>query len=168
MRRKIIIIISLLTTILYSKAFEQNGVKEGNSRLSIGLYGEKEYKNNKSELNIKIEGNYGNFISDNSEILLKVRDTTNLSYHKYKLDTAYSFYFLKQPTLTPYLGVELGISGDTQISEDKIFNEQGFYFGLHQFFTENISLTPEMGIEFTNFNEMTENYFSLYLSYFFD
>ena len=168
MKKNIITLIALLSTVLYSNAFEQNGVVQGNSRLSIGLYAEKEYKDNKSELSVKVEGNYGRFISDNSEILLKVRDTTNLDYHKYKIDVAYSFYFLKQPTLTPYVGTELGIAGNTEISTDKILNEQGLYFGFHQFFTENIALTPEVGIEFTNFNEMSENYFSLYLSYFFD
>jgi hypothetical protein len=168
MKKNIMIIITLISTTLYPNSFEQNGVKEGNSRLSIGIYGEKEYKDNESELNIKLEGSYGKFITDNSEILLKVRDTTDLNYHKYKIDTAYSFYFSKHPIFTPYIGVELGISGDTQTSNDKIFNEQGLFIGFHQFFTENISLTPEVGIEFTNFNEMTENYFSLYLSYFFD
>ena len=168
MKKKIIIVSTLLSTILYSNSFEQNGVAQGNSRLSIGLYGEKEYKDNKSELNIKIEGNYGKFISDNSEVLLKIRDTTNLDYHNYKLDIAYSFYFLKQPKLTPYVGVELGIAGNTEINADKVFNEQGVYYGVHYFFTKNLALTPEAGIEFTNFNEMSENYFSLYLSYFFD
>ena len=168
MKINIITIFTLLSTLLYSNSFEQNGVVKGNSRVSIGFYGEKEYKDNKSDLSIKIEGNYGKFISDNSEILLKIRDSTNLDYHKYKIDIAYSIYFLRQPTLTPYIGMELGIAGNTQINEDKIINEQGFYFGFHQFFTEHIALTPEVGIEFTNLNEMSENYFSLYLSYFFD
>ena len=168
MKNNIITLFALFSTFLYSNTFEQNGVVQGNSRLSIGFYGEKEYKDNKSELSIKIEGNYGRFISNNSEILLKVRDTTNLDYHNYKLDIAYSFYFLKQPTLTPYIGTELGISGNTEINEDRVLNEQGLYFGFHKFFTEHIALTPEVGIEFTNFNEMSENYFSLYLSYFFD
>jgi hypothetical protein len=40
---------------------------------------------------------------------------------------AYSFYFFKQPTLTPYIGTELGIAGNTEIGEDKVFNEQGLY-----------------------------------------
>jgi len=168
MKKNIITLFALVSTLLYSNSFGQNGVAQGNSRLSLGLYGEKEYKNNKSELSIKVEANYGKFLSDNSEILLKVRDTTNLDFHKYKLDVAYSFYFLKEPTLTPYIGTELGISGNTEINEDKVLNEQGLYLGVHQFFTPNIALTPEVGIEFTNFNEMSENYFSLYLSYFFD
>jgi len=168
MKKNIITLFTLLSTFLYSNSFEQNGVVQGNSRLSIGLYAEKEYKDNKSDLSIKIEGNYGKFISDNSEVLLKVRDTTNLDYHNYKLDVAYSFYFWKQPTLTPYVGTELGIAGNTEINDDKVLNEQGIYLGFHQFFTPNIALTPEVGIEFTNFNEMSENYFSLYLSYFFD
>ena len=168
MKKNIITLFSLVSTLLYSNSFEQNGVAQGNSRLSIGLYGEKEYKDNKSELSIKVEANYGKFLSDNSEILLKVRDTTNLDYHKYKLDVAYSFYFFKQPTLTSYIGTELGISGNTEINKDKVLNEQGLYLGVHHFFTPSIALTPEVGIEFTNFNEMSENYFSLYLSYFFD
>ena len=152
---------------LSATTFEQNGVKEGNSRLSIGLYGEKHYTDS-AELDIQLDASYGRFLTDNSEVLLKIRDTTDFKYHTYKIDMGYSYYLFKQPTLTPYIGVELGIAGDTGRDSNKIVNEEGFYVGLHKFFTENIALSPELGIEFTDFNSVTESYFNIYLTYFFD
>jgi len=167
MKMKIILII-FLSNILYSYTIEQNGVKEGNSRLSIGLYGEKHYTQNKSGLDIKFDGTYGRFLSDNSEILLKVRDSTDLTYHIYKIDAGYSYYFFKSPIFAPYVGFELGISGNTRVDSSKTTNEEGLYIGVHNFFTENIALTPEIGVEFTNLNKTTESYLNIYLTYFFD
>jgi hypothetical protein len=165
---KILFIIILILTTLSSTIIEENGIKEGNSRLSVGLYGEKHYATSSSELDIKFDGSYGRFLSDNSEVLLKIRDTTDLTYHAYKIDIGYSYYLFKQPTLTPYVGLEVGISGDTQIDSTKIINEEGLYIGFHKFFTENIALTPEVGIEFTDLTEISENYFNIYLTYFFN
>jgi len=165
---KIIFIMLLTLNSLLATSFEQNGIKEGNSRLSVGLYGEKHYATTSSELDIKIDGTYGKFLSDNSEILLKVRDTTDLKYHAYKIDLGYSYYFFKQPIFTPYIGFELGISGDTKIDSGRLNNEEGIYIGAHNFFSENIALSPEFGVEFTDFKEVAESYFNIYLTYFFD
>ena len=165
MKTKIILIL-FLSNILYPYTIEQNGVKEGKSRLSIGLYGEEHYTKSKSSLDIKFDGTYGRFISDSSEILLKVRDATDLDYHLYKIDAGYSYYFLKKLVFAPYVGFELGISGDTKVKKTE--NEQGLYIGVHNFLTEDISVTPEIGIEFTDFNTKTESYLNIYLTYFFD
>jgi hypothetical protein len=161
-------ILLFLLNISYSYTIEQNGVKEGNSRLSIGIYGEKHYSQDKSGLDIKFDGGYGRFISDKSEVLLKIRDNTDLEYHIYKIDFGYSYYFLKKPIFAPYIGFELGVSGNTRVDKNRVTNEQGLYIGAHNFLTPNIALTPELGVEFTNFNTTTESYLNIYLTYFFD
>jgi len=168
MRLKEIILIILIADSIYGAIIEQNGVKSGNSRLSIGIYGEKHYSNDKSGLDIKFDGTYGKFISDSNEILLKIRDNTDLTYHSYKIDTGYSYYFFKRPIFTPYIGIELGISGNTRVDPNKVMNEEGVYIGVHNFLTENIALTPEVGLEFTNFSKTTESYLNIYLTYFFN
>jgi len=165
---KIILLLILIESWIYAINFEENGVKEGNSRLSIGIYGEKHYTKDKTNLEIKFNGIFGNFITQNSEIIFKFRDKTDLEYHTYQLDSGYSHYFLKQPTFTPYIGIELGISGNTRINTDKVIDEEGFYLGVHKFFSENIALTPEIGVEFTKFNRVMETYLDIYLTYFFN
>ena len=167
MTTKIIIISTLFLNILYSSSFEQNGVKEGNSRVSIGLYGEKHYSQDKTGLDIKFDGSYGRFISNSSEVLLKIKDSTDLKEHLYKIDAGYSFYFFKHLLFAPYIGLELGISGNTRLSS-KTTNEEGLYMGVHSFLTENIAITPEVGMEYSDFKTPSESYLNIYLTYFFD
>jgi len=164
---KIVVISVLFLNILYSSSFEQNGVKEGNSRVSIGIYGERHYSQDKSGLDIKFDGSYGRFISNSSEVLLKIKDSTDLKEHLYKIDAGYSFYFFKHLLFAPYIGLELGISGNTRLSS-KTTNEEGIYIGVHNFLTESIALTPEIGMEYSDFKTPSESYLNIYLTYFFD
>ncbi len=167
MLKNIICIILFLSTILYSNSFEQNGVKEGNSRVSVGLYGERHYLQSSENLDIKVNATYGKFLSDSFEISLKLKDSTDFKNHIYKIDSGYNFYLFKELTYTPYIGFELGISGNTRVNS-KTINEEGIYLGIHNFFSENIALTNEIGFELTDLKKATETYYNIYITYFFD
>lgn len=167
MLKNIICIILFLSTILYSNSFEQNGVKEGNSRVSVGLYGERHYLQSSENLDIKFNATYGKFLSDSFEISLKLKDNTDFKDHIYKIDSGYNFYLFKELTYTPYIGFELGISGNTRVNS-KTINEEGIYLGIHNFFSENIALTNEIGFELTDLKKATETYYNIYITYFFD
>jgi len=161
-----IVIILLVSIMNFAQAtFEQDGVKEGNSRFSISLYSEKHADANymKGKVNLL----YSKFLSDDIETFIHALDNLTDNIHTYKLDAGLSYYFLKRPTLTPYIGLEMGLSGDST-NGIKLFNEQSFYIGTHKFFSENIALTPELGIEFIDFKIHSETYFNLYFTYFFN
>ena len=165
---RVVAILIFLTLHASSTMFEQNGVKKGNSRISLGISQEKKYNDNNNEFNIKTDVVYGRFLSDNSEVSLKLQDSTDFQEHIYKVDVSYNYYFLKQPTLTPYVSVELGIAGDTQLNNDSVIDEEGVSIGMHHFFTETLALTLETGVDFTQLKTLTEQYTTIRLTYFFN
>ena len=180
--------ILMLSTLATAGTFEQNGVKEGNSRVSIGL--NSIINNNDGENPTgTFYGEYGKFLTDDIELdiytLISLSNVTNKSqdfiygsnsYTTYHIGLGGNYYFLKTPTLTPYVGAKYYYTDSTldvtkKENGNKIdFSSNGanIHLGLHKFFSENLAVTPEIGSTFTDFSDYLSSYANIYLTYFFD
>ncbi len=162
---RLIVILMFVIITCFANTFEKNGIKKGNSRISIGLLQEKNIIQSKESI-IKLDFTYGKFLTDKNEISLQIHDSTDFRNHSYKIDVSYNYYFFKNPTFTPYVGFETGVTGDT--FNDKLNNEYGISIGVHKFFTENLAVTIETGIDFIDIKSLSEQYTNINLTYFFD
>ena len=147
-----------------ASAFEQNGIKEGNNRVSASARLSVPDEGDKS---ITLLGQYGYFLSDDVELMLDLFSSTSGSDTFYLLGFGANYYFAKTPTLTPYVGAQYYNSGMTGNS-DLSANGDKIYVGAHQFLSENFAITPEGGAQFVDFTDYTETYLNVYLTYFFD
>lgn len=154
----------ILTTLSTAGTFEQNGVKEGNNRISASarLTVPKEGDNS-----IQLLGQFGHFLSDDIEVMADVFSSTSNGDTVYLLGLGGNYYFSKTPTLTPYVGGQYYHSGLTGNS-DSSANGTRVYVGAHQFLSENFAITPEAGLMFFDFTEYSQSYLNVYLTYFFD
>jgi outer membrane protein W len=164
----------LLSSLASAVPFEQQGVKEGNDRVSIGLISTIHNEDGSDEM-ATIYGQYGRFITDNIEIGAYIFTLLNNGDVTYQVAPGINYYFLKTPTLTPYVGAQYYYTDTTR----EAFREDGseidfssnggnLHFGFHKFFNENISITPEVGARFVDFTEYTDTYLNIYLTYFFN
>ena len=145
-------------------AFEQNGVKEGNNKLSVALYTTIPDEGDES---ISVYGQAGHFFSDNVEVLLDVFSSTSNGDTTYMLSPGVNYYFAKTPTLTPYVGAQVYYFDSTMDNSESSFGNK-FAIGAHKFFNENVAVTPEAGAQFFEFDEYLQSYVNVYLTYFFD
>jgi len=156
-----IVLLSALSSTV--SAFEQNGVKEGNNRVSASARISVPDEGDKS---ITLLGQYGYFLKDDVEVMVDVFSTTNTDT-TYLLGLGANYYFAKTPTLTPYVGAQYyhtGMTGNSDLSG----NGDKIYVGAHQFLSENFAITPEAGAQFVDFTDYSETYLNVYLTYFFN
>ncbi len=160
-----IILLSVLifSTLSIASSFEQNGVKEGNNKISIGLYG---ILPDEGDGSITLYGQAGHFFTDNLEGLLDIYTVTSNGDTVYYIAPGVNFYFAKTPVLTPYVGTQIYHFGTT--ADDTTSYGGRVYLGTNYFLNENAAITPEVGSEFFELDEYLQSYLKIYLSYFFD
>jgi len=159
--KKLLILLLILST---ANAFEQNGVKEGNNRVSASA---RLTFPDGGDTSLQVLGQYGKFLTDDVEIMVDLFSSTSDGDTFYLLGLGGNYYFAKKPTLTPYVGAQYyrsGLSGDSDFTA----NGTRFYIGTHKFLTENFAITPEAGAMFFDFTDYSQSYLNVYLTYFFD
>ena len=155
----------ILSSLSTAGTFEQNGVKEGNNRISASARLTVPDEGDKS---IQLLGQYGRFLTDDVEVMVDLFSTTAKDTF-YLVGLGANYYFAKTPTLTPYVGAQYYYSDSTKDDGiDYSANGTRAYFGAHQFLTENFAITPEAGAQFFDFSEYSQSYLNVYLTYFFD
>jgi hypothetical protein len=156
-----ILILSLLS--LTSNAFEQNGVKDGNMKISASLY-TTQAKDDFNTMNLNSQTGY--FYGNNIEILIGLEINVKQKEFYYTLLPGINYYFLKKPIVTPYIGTQMYYNNT---SNEYIQEEKGyrFYLGTHLFISEDIAVTPELGAIYEDFNREKGTYFNTFLTYFF-
>lgn len=157
----LVLITAISTT---ATAFEQNGVKEGNNRISGSVQLRSPDGGDES---LTFLAQYGRFITDDVEAMVDVFSATTNSNTSYYLGLGANYYFMKNPTLTPYVGAQYYRTGLTSNS-DSVLDGDKLYIGAHKFLTENFAVTPEAGARFFDFSEYNESYLNIYLTYFFE
>jgi len=168
------LIFSALST---ADTFEQNGVKEGNNRISINLTSAL-HNDSGADASGYVYGQYGKFLTNDIEVFfdtflskgtLKGTDGIDKSSVTYMLGAGANYYFLKSPTLTPYVGTQIFYS-DAITDAKGEFDIKGskHYLAAHKFLNENTSITVETGIRIYDFKDYKQTYWDIYLSYFFD
>ena len=158
--------IILLTGMLNASSFEQKGVKEGNVRLSFNFRTDKPAKSDSSSTSINV--NVGKFISDDIEagVYTSLTSTTSKLDNKSETDATFAigltgdYYFKKTPIYTPYAGGRL-ISTEGDIASNA-------HIGVHYFFSEYASISPEMGLDFVDMATHSNTYVTASLTFFFD
>jgi len=161
---KLGIILVLLTVYSQSATFEQNGVKDGNIRVSLGFYSE--HNDDDKGDSYDLETQIGYFLNDDVEIYLGVSTFTNYEDTTFILSPGFNYYFYKTPILTPYVGAQYYYQNTTN---EFIESKEGstFYIGTHFFVNENVAFTPEFGVNYIDLKERKNTYFNTFLSYFF-
>jgi len=163
LKRTLISLLIFGTVLTYGASFEQNGVKKGNSRVSVGLY----YTTpDEGDDSATFYGTYGFFYSDNLELALDGIVTASSGDAFYWIKPGFNYYFLKNPTLTPYLGASIYYFDSTIDDSDSDYGGN-IHAGAHQFFNENMALTGEVGSDFYEFDEYLQSYMRISLTYFF-
>jgi hypothetical protein len=164
----------LLSSFASAVSFEQNGVKEGNDRISIGLYTTL-HNDNGSNATATLYGQYGRFITDDIELVLDLytglstSEVTDNKAISFLVGPGINYYFLKTPTLTPYVGTQVFYS-DKITDDDGDYSGQGskYYVGFHKFLNENASITPELSVQLFDYTDYSSTNLNVYLTYFFD
>jgi len=161
--------------------FEQNGVKEGNDRISVALNSIFSKDKEDTTGDYHSSGNlilqYGRFLTDDIE--LSAYTYTSFfggQYINYQIAVGANYYFLKTPTLTPYMGIQYYYTDTTKDyystttgkKIDMSSNGDNIHLGLHKFFTEDFAISPEVGARFFEFTDYTDSYGRIYLTYFFN
>ncbi|SFV59193.1 hypothetical protein MNB_SV-14-1759 [hydrothermal vent metagenome] len=156
----------ILSSLSTAGTFEQNGVKEGNNRISASARLTFPDEGDKS---IQLLGQYGRFLTDDVEVMVDLFSNTASGDTFYLVGLGANYYFAKTPTLTPYVGAEYYYSDYTKDDGiDYSANGTRAYVGAHQFLTENFAITPEAGAQFFDFSDYSQSYLNVYLTYFFD
>ncbi len=161
---RVALLLILLNVHLFAVTFEQNGVKDGNVKFSFNLIST---QNNKDDENTNIiNTKIGYFFSDNLEIYLGADIDTIYNDTRFTLSPGVSYYFYKTPILTPYIGLQYYYKNTTN---EYLKAQEGntYYLGTHVFLNENVALTPEFGVNYLDFKEQQNTYFTTSLSYFF-
>jgi hypothetical protein len=164
---KMVIVLSILSSFTLSKSFEQNGVKDGNMRVSTNFYFEQpkdEDDSNSANLNTQI----GYFMNNRVEVMfsLGLEKMKGADEFYYRLTPGINYYFYKTPIITPYFGARLYYWNS---SYEYIVEEKGssLCIGSHLFISEDVAISPEFGIDFVDFNSNDGTYLSTALTYFF-
>ena len=175
--KKTLALLLVSSSLSMAGTFEQNGVKEGNNRVSIGLSSTL-HDNSGAEANGYIYGQYGRFLNNDVEVYLdafiskggtKGTDNVIKNSVSYMVGPGVNYYFLKSPTLTPYIGIQFFYSDAiTDAKGDFSANGSKYYIAAHKFLSENTSISPEMGVFLYDFVDYANTYFNIYLTYFFD
>ena len=156
----------VLSTLATAGTFEQNGVKEGNDRLSVTLLTSIP---DEGDERITAQAQYGRFLSDDIELLLE--GSTYLfgsDSTLYTLGVGANYYFAKTPVLTPYIGGQFYYYYFDLEGVDDSLTGGDIHLGAHYFLNENAAVTPVVGAQFIDFTDYTQSYVNIYLTYFFD
>jgi len=158
--RKVII---LFIIVVNTYGFEQNGVKDGNMKISISLISEQD--DNKYNT-MDFYSQFGYFYKDNIEFIFGLQLEVFREELYFTLSPGFNYYFYNMPIFTPYIGGQFFYKNTTY---EYIREKKGdkFYMGGHLFISENIALTPEFGITYYDFDEKKGTYFNTLLTYFF-
>ncbi len=153
--------------VLNSNAFEQNGVKDGNIKISGSLVSTQPKSGlNKMDLYFEV----GDFYNDNIEVLiglqLEVQEMQKNNELFYTLSPGVNYYFYKTPLITPYIGGQFFYK-NTSYEYVRETKGSKFYIGTHVFITENIAMTPEFGTIYKDFDIEKGTYFNTFFTYFF-
>ena len=166
----------LLGTVASAGTFEQNGVKEGNNKVSVNIQSFIISDDKADTINLNAQ--FGHFFTNDIEVIFDIyargangkgtnsSGNKNKPYSVYWLSPGINYYFLKNPTLTPYIGTQVffyNLSGD---NVDPTYGNR-FYLGANKFLNENTAITPEIGSEFFEGDTYLHSYLKVYLSYFF-
>lgn len=144
--------------------FEQTGVKEGNNRVSLGIY---TTVPDGGDASVSLYGEFGHFLTDDIELSFAGIINRSSGETFYNLKPGAKYYFLKTPTLTPYVGTNVYYFDSTQDNADATFGNN-YHVGAHKFFTENVAVTGEAGLDFFEFTDYLQSYTNIYFTYFFD
>jgi outer membrane protein W len=170
--KRVVASILILGAISEASIFEQNGVKEGNNRVSIGLTSIIDNDDGSDESGT-LYGQYGRFVTDNIEVSSYIFTSLNSGDVDYQIAIGANYYFLKTATLTPYLGAQYYYTDSTRDIKvngkevDFSSNGNNIHIGAHKFFSENFAISPEVGSRFIDFTDYTNTYANIYLTYFF-
>ncbi len=175
--KKAVASLLILGAISQAGTFEQNGVKEGNSKISISFLGAID---DDDKTATTFQAQYGYFFNNNLELFVKIDGNTREMLNNLKIYTTGiggNFYFLKTPTLTPYIGAnvyyynyEVDIKDKDTNQKRKVDNSLNggeVHIGTHYFLNENTAVTPEVGIHYLDFEEYSQSYLNISLSYMF-
>ena len=147
----------------YGNTFEQNGVKDGNTRVSASLYSNQ----NRDEYDtINFNAQLGYFATNRIEVLIGVDTITQQDNTYFTLSPGVNYYFYNTPIVTSYIGTQYYYWNTTN---EYIKEKDGmtFYVGTHIFLSENVAVTPEFGSIYLDFDNNKGTYFNTFLSYFF-
>ncbi len=160
-----VLVLTMATaSVLSASTFEQNGVKEGNNRVSAGIY---TTVPDEGDASVTFYGEYGHFLTDDIELALATTVSSSNGDTFYYIKPGINYYFLKTPTLTPYVGGHIYYFDSTVDNSDSDYGNN-YHIGVHKFFSENFALTGEAGLDFFEFNEYLQTYTNIYLTYFFN
>ncbi len=171
--KKAVASLLILGAISQAGTFEQNGVKEGNNRVSVGLTSIID-NDDGSDGSGTLYGQYGRFVTDDIEVSSYIFTSLNSGDVDYQIAIGANYYFLKTPTLTPYVGAQYYYTDstrDVKVNGKKVdFSSNGnnIHIGAHKFFSENFAISPEIGSRFVDFTDYTNTYANIYLTYFFN
>lgn len=157
--------LSAMTSIVSATStFEQSGVKEGNTRLSVGVYSTTPKE---GDTTVTVNGELGRFLTDDMEVSLATFISANNGDTFYYIKPGLNYYFLKKPTLTPYVGGHLYYFDSTADGAEGSFGNN-YHVGAHMFFSENVAVTGELGLDFFEFTDYLQTYTNVSLTYFFN
>jgi len=154
----------LFGSLATASTFEQSGVKEGNNKISVGIYNTIP---DEGDASATIYGGIGHFLTDDIELMFDTMISTSNGDTFYYLKPGANYYFLKTPTLTPYVGGNIYYFDSTVDNADSSYGNN-YHVGAHKFFSENAALTLEVGMDFFELTDYLQSYSNLYLTYFFD
>ncbi len=157
----IFLILSII--IVSSNAFEQNGVKNGNMKVSASLYSNQD-KDKYDTMNFNSQVGY--FFNNSIEVLVGLQVDVQQNEFYYTLSPGVNYYFYKTPIMTPYIGGQIFYKNT---SNEYVREKKGntFYIGTHLFVSEDIAVTPEFGVRYLDFETDKGTYFNTFLTYFF-
>ena len=146
-------------------AFQQKGLEEENTRLSVALFSSKP---SEGDANIAINTQVGKMLNKNIEALVELNLFSSAGYTQTRLGGGANYYFEESKwqteTFTPYTGVQVGFNHNKY---DTSFDDK-FYVGAHNFIASHTAITPEVGLQFIDLVDYQEAYFNIYLTFFFD
>ncbi len=157
-----LLMLGTLTTTV--SAFEENGIKEGNDKISVGVYTSIPKK---GDTGVNIYGGLGHFLTNDIELVFDTTVSTRDGDTSYSLRPGGNYYFMKTPTLTPYIGANIYYYNSTSDYEDSSYGTN-YHIGAHQFFSEKAALTLEVGMDFSELTDYVQSYSNVYLTYFFN
>ena len=155
------LILYLLT--LNLSAFEQNGVKSGNMKISATLSSNQD---NDDYNTADFYSQIGYFYNKNIEVLIGLQLEEKQKEIYYTPSIGANYYFYNSPIITPYIGGQIFYKNTTN---EYIREKKGdkFYIGTHLFISEDVAITPEYGVIYLDFNTEKGTYFNTFLTYFF-
>ncbi len=158
-----VLLLSTLSNFALGGTFEQDGVKEGNNKISVGLY---TTFPDEGDTSMTLYGGIGHFLTDDIELVFDTMINTSNGDTLYYLKPGANYYFMKTPTLTPYVGANIYYFDSTIDNADSSYGNN-YHIGAHQFFSENAAVTAEVGMDFFEFDDYLQSYSNIYLTYFF-